>query len=389
MPKAKLDHAYCLTAWCEQNRKKTDHWDTHISGFILEVRANGGKTYAMRYTDERGKQRQFKIGAHSQITNGQARKAAQKYRAEIELGGNPMAKKQEKKLIPTYGELAVQHLAFAKTHLKAPENVERVLRVHILPRWRKERVDAITSQAIAKWFAEKREDGFAPATVEKIRVVLNRSFELALQWGTPGVITNPVRSIPRVKFNNARERYLTPTEAAKLKRAVEESGHPQLGNIVGLLLLTGARKQELLKAKWEHVDLENRLWHIPETKTGKPRYVPLSQDAMNIIEQLPKFDGSPWLIANPATRKPYRDIKHSWDTARRQAGLPTLRIHDLRHSAASFMINAGVDLYAVGKILGHADHQSTQRYAHLANDTLRKAVEAGAAKAGVSWKEKL
>lgn len=73
-------------------------------------------------------------------------------------------------------------------------------------------------------------------------------------------------------------------------------------------------------------------------------------------------------------------VKHGWQTARKTAGLPDLRIHDLRHSAASFMVNSGVDLFAVGKVLGHASVQSTQRYSHLANDTLLAAVEAGAAK---------
>jgi site-specific recombinase XerD len=87
-------------------------------------------------------------------------------------------------------------------------------------------------------------------------------------------------------------------------------------------------------------------------------------------------------VPNPDTLEPFDNIKRAWDTARKAAGLPSLRIHDLRHSAASFMVNSGVDLYAVGRILGHADVQSTQRYAHLANDTLLAAVEASAAKLG-------
>ena len=99
---------------------------------------------------------------------------------------------------------------------------------------------------------------------------------------------------------------------------------------------------------------------------------------MDIIEALPKWDGCPWLLPNPAKLKPYYDLKRPWDTARDAAGLADLHIHDLRHSAASFMINAGIDLFAVGRILGHADHQSTMRYSHLANDTLMAAVEAGA-----------
>ena len=131
------------------------------------------------------------------------------------------------------------------------------------------------------------------------------------------------------------------------------------------------------------------MWFIPTSKTGKSRHVPLSQPALDIIDQLPRFDKCPWLLPNPETRKPYGDIKRAWTTAREEAGMPDLHLHDLRHSAASFMINAGIDLFAVGRILGHADHQSTMRYSHLANDTLRKAVEAGAAKMNVGWADQV
>lgn len=98
------------------------------------------------------------------------------------------------------------------------------------------------------------------------------------------------------------------------------------------------------------------------------------------IERLPRFKGCPWLVPNTDTRKPFVSIKHGWQHAIKEAKLPGLRLHDLRHSAASNMVNSGVDLFAVGKVLGHASYQSTQRYSHLANDTLLKAVEAGAAK---------
>ena len=147
-----------------------------------------------------------------------------------------------------------------------------------------------------------------------------------------------------------------------------------------MLLQTGARLRELLDARWEHFDLQRRNWLIPTSKTGRHRYVPLTEDALAIIEALPRFEDCPWLVPNPDTLQPFVSIKHGWQQAIKKAKLPGLRIHDLRHSAASFMVNNGVDLFAVGKVLGHASYQSTQRYSHLANDTLLAAVEAGAAK---------
>jgi len=380
MPKAKLDSAFALTAACEAGKKKTDYWDTITSGFVLEVRSTGGKTYYLRYFDQNHRQRQHKIGGHADISFDQARKAAKRLRSEVVLGGDPSGVKEEKRAIPTYASLAEQHLADAKTYQRSYDTTEMYMRRHIVPRWGKLRLDEISQQDIAKWLAEKADSGLAPATVEKIRVLFSRSFELGSRWKIAGAETNPVRGISRPKFSNARERFLTTAEAVRLHKAVEASVNPQLRNIVGLLLLTGARVSELLQAQWRHVDLVRRAWLIPTSKTGKPRYVPLSQAAIDIIEQLPTFKDCPWLVPNPETLKPFVTLKRAWDTARTAAGLPDLRIHDLRHSAASFMINAGVDLFAVGKVLGHADHKSTMRYSHLANDTLLAAVEAGAAK---------
>ena len=155
---------------------------------------------------------------------------------------------------------------------------------------------------------------------------------------------------------------------------------------MGLLLLTGARKRELLDAKWEDIDLEQRRWFIPRAKT-KPRHVPLSQAAVDIIERLPRLKDCPFLLPNLDTGKPFVSVKRAWATAVKEADLEGTTIHDLRHSAASFMINAGVDLFAVGRVLGHADHKSTMRYSHAADATLQAVVTAGAAKLSIGWAE--
>jgi integrase len=214
---------------------------------------------------------------------------------------------------------------------------------------------------------------------------MNRSFELGNKWGIPGTEVNPVKNVTRRKFNNARDRFLSPQEAARLHKAAAASENVQLAPFVAIALLSGARKMEVLSAKWADVDLERRLWLIPETKNGTPRYVPLSQQLVDVIEKLPRWDKCEWLIPNPKTRKPFNTIKRAWDTARKAAGMPDLRIHDLRHSFCSSAVAAGVDLYTVGKIAGHKDYKSTQRYSHLANDTLLKAVERSAANLNVDW----
>ena len=134
----------------------------------------------------------------------------------------------------------------------------------------------------------------------------------------------------------------------------------------------------MLDARWGDVDMARKLWRIPKTKSGKVRHVPLSAGALQLLAGLraehPPLDG--FVFANPRTGLPFVSIFHSWDAARKRAGLPELRLHDLRHSFASFLVNAGRSLYEVQELLGHADIRTTSRYAHLSQERLFEAVEA-------------
>ena len=385
MPRIKLDATTCLTATCPAGKRKLDLWDTITVGFVLEIRSSGGKTYYLRYFDQSGRQRQHKIGGHADISFDQARKAARRLRSEVILGGDPSADKDVKKAIPTYAALSVQHLEHAKTYMRSYDALEANMRLHLVPEFGRFRISEITTQMVSRWLAGKMEHGCSPSFAEKLRVTLGRSYEMARRWSVPGGDKNPARSVPRPTFSNARERFLTAEEAGRLLKAAGNSLNTQLRPIVAILMLTGCRISELLYAEWANVDLERQSWLVPMSKTGKARRIPLSQAAIDIVKALPKYDKCPWLVPNPETKKPFVSIKHSWQKARRDARLHGLRIHDLRHSAASFMINSGVDLFAVGKVLGHADYKSTMRYSHLANETLLSAVEAGASKLSDQW----
>lgn len=381
MPKATLSASFVLTAQCAEGKSRTDYYDTATTGFVLEVRSTGGRTYYLRYPDAAGVQRQHKIGRAEDITFAVARKEAQRLRSEVTLGGDPAAKKAEAKAVPRYADLAAMHLADAKLHQRSYDTTEMYVRRHILPHWGKVRLTEIDGRAVAQWLSDKRAEGLAPATVVKIKAIFGRSFELGLRWGIAGCERNPVRGIQMKPLNNARERFLSADEADRLLTAAGRSRNALLGPVVGLLLLTGMRVSELLSTRWEHVDLERRTLFVPTSKTGRSRYVPLASAAAEIIEQLSKLPGATFLFPSPKDDdKHLTTIKHGWQTARDAAGLPGLRVHDLRHSAASFMVNSGVDLFAVGKVLGHANVASSARYSHLAQDTLLAAVEAGAAK---------
>ncbi len=381
MPKVKLDSAFVLAARCEEGKRKTDYYDNAVTGFVLECRSTGGKSFYLRY-DSDGRQRAVKLAAFGDAPFAQIRRKAEKLRSEVVMGGDPAAAKADAKAVPLYSELAAMHMADAELHQRSFSTTEGYMRVHVVPRWGRVRLTDIDSRSVARWLASKRDEGLAPATVVKIRAIFSRSFELGARWGVAGCDRpNPVRAVESKPVNNARERYVTAEEAVRLIEAARASRNPQLAAIVQLLLLTGMRVSELLSTRWASVDLERRSLHVPTSKTGRSRHIPLAQAAVDAIAGLPRPEGATYLFPSPADpKKPLGSIKTGWHTARDAAGLPGLRIHDLRHSAASFMVNSGVDLFAVGKVLGHASYQSTQRYSHLANDTLLAAVEAGAAK---------
>lgn len=381
MPSIKLLSSNAGTLECEPGRTKTDYYD-NSSPLILEVRSSGGRTYYVRYRDRYGKTRQQKIAPYNEVTFDEAKRKAKQVRSEALLGGDPLADKAALKAIPTYAELAAQHLAYVKTYQRSYDTTEMYLRVHVLPRWGKTRLTEIRPQGITGWLAEKAETGLAPATVEKIRVIMSRSFSLGSKLGVPGCDRNPVKDVPRRVFQNQRTRFLNSSEVARLLAAAGKSRNRALRSILALLLATGARVSEVLGAKWENVDLERRTLFLPMTKNGRSRHVPLSRAAIEVIEglQLERRPGAIFLFPSRFDpSKPLGSIKHAWQETCRYALLPGVRIHDLRHSAASAMVAAGVDLYSVGKVLGHVNHASTARYAHLANDRLLAAVDAGSA----------
>ena len=380
MPIVKLDAAFCAAAQCAVGKRKTDYYDSAITGLVMEVRSSGGRSFYLRYQDTHGRQKQYRIAGYQDATLDKIRKEAQRLRSEVVLGGDPAQVKAEKKAIPTYAELAQQHLAYAKTYQRSYDTTEMYIRRHILPKWQKKYLSDITQQDVAAWLADKAKEGLAPATVEKIRILFHRSLELALRWNTPGLLRNPVKGIPRKPINNSRDRYLTSAEAERLLTACEGSVNPQLRFIIPMLLYTGARLSELLHAQWKDIDFEKRVWLIPLTKNGSSRRAALSTAAMELLTEMPRHQGCPYIFANPKTGLPYVSIKKAWQTARDEAKLPGLRLHDLRHACATFLSNSGIDLLTIGRQLGHRDYKSTLRYSKTSLDTLLAAVEAGADK---------
>lgn len=373
--KLKLTSAFCREVTCSPHKRKEVYRCVEQIGFGIEVRATS-KTYWLYYTNADGRAAQTKLGGHSDISFDQAKRAAKELRSKIVLGGDPTEDKASRKAVITFKELGRLHVQHAEGNLRSHSSVELAYRRYLLPRFGKLKIDQLTTQAIESYFAELRQR-LAPATVDRLRLVMHRGYRLAQGWSLPGSERNPVSAVVRPRYNNKRTCLLSPREVERLLSACEHSSNVLLKPIVQLLLATAARKSELLNAKWGHIDFDRSEWLIPLTKNGHPRRVPLSRAALAVIDALPRNEG-PWLLANPATGKPFDNIKRAWRTACVAAALPTLRLHDLRHAAIGAMINNNVSLHVAGKVAGHLRPESTARYAFVSDTSLAAAVEAGA-----------
>lgn len=370
MPALMLTSTLIKNTACLIGKTKYDLFDSKCKGLMIEIRATGGKTYYLRFQDRRGKSHQFKIADERDVTLSQARQLADKYRSQLAMGEDPFAKKKALKQVPTIAEfIANSYLPYIKTYKRSWDTDVSLIKNHILPNFGKLYLDAFTKQDLIG-FIGGHVKTHKPGSVNRVIILLRYIFNCAIRWETAGVSKNPTVGIPLLEENNKQERYLTATEAHALIGALKQSENQMLQYIIPMLILTGARKNEVLKAQWTDFNIEQRMWRIPLAKSGKARHVPMSDGVVNLLAVMPRHQGCEYVFANPKTHKPYKSFFCAWNTARRSVGLGDVRIHDLRHSFASFLINNGRSLYEVQKILGHTQIKTTQRYAHLSQESL-------------------
>jgi integrase len=376
-------------------------WDAELKGFGIRIEASGTKTYIVRYrpkgTGAKGAKRFVKIGRHGHITPEQARESAKGMLGAVALGEDPARELSERKRGLTVEELTRE---FTERHVKpklAPATVELydiTFRIYVLPRFAKRQAADLTQLELAKLHAELRDK---KPTANRVMNYLSKMYNWAVEHKLLPSGTNPAAGIKRYE-EVGRETYLRLDELERLGNALrlaETTGvpwqvdetkpkakhaprkenqvtriAPQATAAIRLLLLTGARLREVLHLRWEWVDLDRGLLLLPTSKTGKKTIV-LNAPAMALLSSLPRMD--PFVFPGRKPGKPLHDLKKPWEHVRRMADLPKLRLHDLRHTHASFGVGAGLGLPVVGKLLGHTQVRTTERYAHVDADPLRRA----------------
>ena len=218
-----------------------------------------------------------------------------------------------------------------------------------------------------------QEAGYSSGSINRVLAVLRRAFNLALKWQVCGVSGNPVSGLS-VGPDILRSRFLSLEEAHRLIAALEADENRVAANAILLLLLTGARRNEITHAKWDYVNWGSKTLFVPVSKTGRPRMIALSRSAISLLQVLQRSPGNAYIFPSPITGRPSPSLHFPWRRIKRRAGLQALRLHDLRHSFASFLVNGEVSLYVVQQLLGHVNFRTTQRYAHLMPEALAKAV---------------
>jgi len=371
-------------------------WDDEINGFGIRVEASGRKTFICRYRSGAAR-RQYSIGKFGVVTVEEARAEAKRILGRASLGEDPSSDKQSSRHVFRFRDLVE---AFIEGH--CPK---------LKPSTAKDYASALLSHAVPA-FGPMAVKDISGADLNRLHLKLadrpyraNRVIAIigsAISWGQKnGLVAkgfNPVVDIKRFR-EPSRERYLRTEELERLGQVLamaeteglpweiratgEAAKHvpknkqrviypPEVTAAIRLYLLTGCRLMEILNARWQDVDRDRGILWLPDSKTGR-RPVVLSSMAIGILNELERK--GTYIIPGSDPDQPRHDLKRPWKHIRQTAGLEDVRLHDLRHTYASIGAGAGLGLPIVGKLLGHKSQQTTQRYAHLADDPVRRGAE--------------
>ncbi|RZP03572.1 MAG: site-specific integrase [Flavobacteriales bacterium] len=345
------------------------HWDTQYKGFGIRITASSYKSFVFKYILN-GKKRVYTIGSNMATTF--AKERYKKLMLDVLNGIDPAKEKQNIINSPYLKDLIFTYLEDIKSHLKIKtyNEYKRWIEYDILPYFKKTKLIDITKNQIQSFhllFVEKKHTG------NRCLGILSSFFNWCIDKDLLNI--NFAKGIKKYK-ENFRDKMLNEIEVKSILNHLKQCNSIN-SYAIYLLLLTGARKGELLQAKWSEFDLEKGYWNKPATNTKqkKVHYIPLNSSALEVLNRLKEISNSIYLFYNPSTKTHIKDIKRYWNNLLKETDLQDIRIHDLRHYFASMLINSGEDLYTVGKLIGHSNIQTTTRYAHLQNHRLERASE--------------
>ena len=363
------------------------YWDTNLAGFGVRVKPSGAKSYVLQYRiRSTGRSRRKTIAQHGPLMSfNQAKAIATGMLADVMRGGDPVGEAQSVRYAHSMNDLAQQYLDLHAIPKKRPKSVANdcsMLDRLILPRLGNQKANEVNHRAVQAFHNSLKD---TPYQANRALSLLSKMFELAIKWGIRS--DNPAKGVGKF-HEEKRYRWLSVEELGRLSTALDLHPNQKAANAIRLQLLTGARIGEVLTARWKDFDLGRGVWVKPShhTKQKRTEHLPLSKAAVSLMSNMKDVDitGSSFAFPGRSPERPLVDLKRFWRSVVAEAKIEDYRIHDNRHTHASQLVSSGMSLAIVGRLLGHTNPLTTQRYAHLADDPLREAAEIMAAKMELS-----
>jgi integrase len=354
-------------------------YDDTVRGFGARVTTNGAKAYVLTYSVRgSGRQRRYTIGGCDRWTATDARQRAKELKAEIDRGGDPLADIESEREAPDMGDLVerFREVHFPRLRPSTQADYTLMLKSHVVPHFGERRkVRDVVFADIDRLHRRITEAGHA-YRANRVLALLSKMFSLAVVWSWRE--TNPCKGVRRNREHH-RRRYLTQDELARLTKALADEPDRDMVDVMRALLLTGARRGEVLSMRWADLDLGVGAWSKPPSgvKQGEHHQVPLSAPARQLLaERLARRTGdSPFVFPGDGSKGHLMNVWRAWKRLLEASGIAGVRLHDLRHSFASELVSGGASLPLIGSLLGHSNFATTNRYAHLYTDVQRAAVE--------------
>lgn len=349
-------------------------WADEPSGLGVRIYPSGKKAFVFSYRHE-GRKQLKTIGKYGDITLSQAESQVKKDIAGLLDNKNPLTERNKSRLGSTVKHLCDAYITRHASNKKTGDEDVRRINQRVLPAWSSHKIQSITRQDVIKLHDKIGRN--APYEANRVLSLVSKLFNFAVHMEMiDGNHQNPASGVTKFK-EKKRDRFVTPSELPKLVEAIQNEPNQSAKYALWLYLLTGLRKEELLTAKWSDiVELgSNYQLRIEDTKNEKTHYLPLSDAAMEILNQIPRVEGNPYIIVGKNKGTHLININKPWRRVRLVAGIEDVRLHDLRRTVGSWLAQAGNSLHLIGRVLNHSNTSTTAIYARFGQDTVRNALD--------------
>lgn len=380
MPKVNLTAQFIKEGLtCPPEKSMITYYCMAMAGFAVNVsRGKPGRGLYRLQHKVNGKSSWHPLGSTEDMTLDQARAKALQFKEMKALAPKLRVPPIEApRAMPTLNAFfKLDYRPYARPRKRSFSRDEEMFRLRIGPVFGGMLLTDITRQAVQAFHASLCEGGLAPATADHHVKLLRYMLNLAVEWNV--LKENPIAGIRLFNPDNKVEVLLSDEQLDRLMKVLETDRNRAVCDIAIYLLSTGARLSEALSARWNDIDLERSTWRVlaANAKSKKSRIVPLNESAALVLKRQKTLGSHSHVFVNAQTGKPYTTMMKVWDRLRKQAGLPSLRIHDLRHTFASLLVANDRTLYQVQTILGHSDPKVTMRYAKFKPEALVQAASA-------------